>query len=672
MPIILMPQVQGKFGSPGIVRTLPRLDYDYPHGVDFSPQGKLHNNIVARLLQIADESHSIMTQRHESWGWIDEMLTAFIPTSDYEDALKRRGGGDNQQFHGRTRPVSVVVPYSYATFETIMTYYMQAFFNSPLFQYIGAGGEDTVNAKLLELAVDAQARRFKAALAMHTSLGDGLKYGLGATTFTWHQLWGKRTVATEREHYTEDGDYTGSSVERTQEDHLLFEGNKLHPIDPYRILPDPNVSISDFQDGEFFGWIDIPSYYEMLEEERDDETIFNVKYLNVGEMRQVFSRYTTDLSSRERKYTGSATGQGIKTNYTNRITNVNMYVKLLPKEWKLPGNSNDNKNGEYPETWLFTVSNDTILTRAARHNLNHQMYPAAVNAPDADGYTVTPISRMEMLHGLQEGMNWLYNSHIANVRKAINDMFIVDPSLIVMKDLRDPEPGKLVRLRRRAWGRGVDDAVKQLTVSDVTRGNIADSMYLMDIMQRVSAAVDAVQGIVRSGGERRSATEYRMTVSNALSRLEHLARIASLQYLHDMSYMMASHTQQFLSQPIFTQVVGEWPEVLSKIYQRSRGIMVSPEEISIDYDVVVRDGSVPTAGVANADLYVQLFQIVGSQPELMKQFDIVRLFTRIATMLGDRNAYDFIRKGGDINAMTAPDEQVEALAQAGNLVPLAA
>ena len=267
-------------------------------------------------------------------------------------------------------------------------------------------------------------------------------------------------------------------------------------------------------------------------------------------------------------------------------------------------------------------------------------------------------------------MNWLYNSHIANVRKSLNDMLIVDPSLIVMKDLQNPDPGKLVRLRRRAWGRGVNDAVKQLTVTDVTKGNIGDSMYIMDVMQRVSAAVDAVQGVVRGGGERRSATEYRMTVSNALSRLEHIARIISMQYLQPMAYMMASHTQQFMSEPVFTQIVGDWPKNLSAIYAREGGLWISPEDVLVDYDVVVRDGSVPSAGVANADLLVNLFQIVSANPNLAQQFDIPRMYTRIATMLGDKNAFDFVNKGGDINAAPIPDENVAAAVQAGNLVPM--
>ena len=84
---------------------------------------------------------------------------------------------------------------------------------------------------------------------------------------------------------------------------------------------------------------------------------------------------------------------------------------------------------------------------------------------------------------------------------------------------------------------------------------------------------------------------------------------------------------------------------------------------------MTKDGTVPSAGAANAETYVQLFQIITQQPELAQQFDVTRLFTRIANMLGDKNAFDFVRKGGDVNAVTLGDEKVQQQAQAGNLIP---
>jgi hypothetical protein len=120
-----------------------------------------------------------------------------------------------------------------------------------------------------------------------------------------------------------------------------------------------------------------------------------------------------------------------------------MYVNLIPSEWEL-GSS------DYPEKWFFKVAADDVIISCHRANHHHGLYPMAVASSEYDGYSMTPISRLEILKGLQGVLDWLFNSHVANVRKAINDVLIVDPYLVNINDLKDPEPGKLVRLRRPA------------------------------------------------------------------------------------------------------------------------------------------------------------------------------------------------------------------------------
>jgi hypothetical protein len=609
-----------------------------------------------------------MSKNYARWNEVDNMMTGFIPVSDYERAINRKG--KNDILHGETRPVSIQVPYAYAMYETIMTYLTQAFFSEPLFRFEGVGAEDQIKAKLLELVVNAQARKFGASLAMHTAMGDALKYGIGLVTFSWDQVYGKRPVTTTTTLLGPDGQEIGQREERSAERALLFEGNRVIPVDPYRFLPDPNVAPERIQEAQFCGWSSLDTYFSMLTQEKDADDTFNVRYLRDELFVQQYSAYTESASARNlRPKDQNSPGVGVDTTTTSYVTLVHIFVDLIPKEWKLPGNPADNKNGEWPEKWLFTVANDTLLVRAARHNLNHGMYPLAIAAPDSDGYSAAPVSRMEMLVGLQGIANWMLNSHVANVRKVMNDMLVVDPSRIVLKDLLSPWPGKIVRLRRGGWGRGVEGAVKQLNVQDVTRSNIPDSAYIAEIMQRVSAAVDSAQGIVRAGGERRSATEYRATASNALSRLEHIAAIISMQFFRPVAYILASQTQQFMSTAVYTKMVGSWPEELAAIYGKE-GLEIAPEDILVDFDVIARDGSIPAAGAANADLLVQLFQIISSNPELSNQFDVARLFERIATSLGDKNVRDFIKQQPQTQVTPVPTEDLLRAAEQGNVVPI--
>jgi hypothetical protein len=282
---------------------------------------------------------------------------------------------------------------------------------------------------------------------------------------------------------------------------------------------------------------------------------------------------------------------------------------------------------------------------------------------------VTPVSRLEIISGLQGALDWLINSHIQNVRKSINDMLVVDPSLININDLLDPGPGKLIRMRRAAWGRGVENAVKQLAVTDITKQHIPDSAYITELMKTCSGSVDSVMGLARSGSERVSASEATGTRQSALSRLAKAAKVTSLQTMHDLGYMLASHTQQLMNQKLYVAMTGRWEEELRAEFGDVQRKMVNPFDILVDYDVISSDGSIP--GDGDVQTMVQLFQSITSNPILSGQFDTVRIFQRIARMSGVKDLSDFKAKQlPQAQATTMPDATVQAEASKGNLIPV--
>lgn len=637
------------------------LGYRYPRGLDLRPGSKLHAKIIDKIVQMADASYDVMSKRHASWNEIDNTLKVYIPTSEVEKKVKARDS---------RKPTSIVVPYSYAMLETMLAYMTRAFLVDTIFQYDGVSSEDTIPAKLLELVVQQQTKRFKSSLDIHTTFRDSFAYGLGGSAVVWSERWGSKPVVKEVPQYNVYGELTGISRRRDNEPALLFEGNEVVSIDPYRMLPDPNVSIHNCQSGEFFGWIDFVSMYKLIAEEASDGEMFNVKYLKARGERERNSKYSTDPSSRILKREERRT-----QDVTNYLTRINMYVTLIPKDWGLPPYAAGNADGEYPEIWLFQVINECIVVKAAPLGLNHGMYPVAVAAPDFDGYSATPLARMELIGGLQTTLDWLFNSHITNVRKAINDMLIVDPSLINMEDLSNPEPGKLVRLRRAAWGRGVGDAVQQLAVTDITRGHMADAMTIMDIMQKATAATDTTMGILRNGGERVTAQEFSGTMQMAVSRLDHMARMVSEQYLIDLAYLHASHTQQLMSEATYVRAVGDWPEILTQEFagqgmQYGSKVKVDPFDIIADFDIIFRDGATMSASASENQFWGQMFQTISQHPVLMQQFDVVRIFKHIARLNGAKNVNDFVAKGGDIQSVQMPNEEVANQVGAGNLVSM--
>lgn len=625
-------------------------DYKYPDGLSLKPGTDFHNSIRDKIWARANESRLEVAKRFDSWREIDKVLTAYVPIREHEKEIVEKDP---------SRPVSIVFPYSYSMLESLLTYFMMAFLQDPMFQYEGVEDEDTTGAMLMEMVVRLHCIKNKVGLNLHTMVRDALGYGIGIGIPGWRVTKGKRAVKDSAASVSELGESSSERVKFVED--VLFEGNCLQNVDPYMWLPDPTVSSSDIQKGEYVGWIDRSNYMNLLSEESDIHSqLFNVKYLrSKGDKR---SSFALDLDERNTRFGGSSEIHRGVTNTLSPIDVIKMFVNLIPKEWKLG-------HGEYPEKWYFELASDDVVIRCHKAEHNHGMFPVAVASPEFDGYSVTPIARMEVLHGLQHTLDFLFNSHISNVRKAVNDMLVVDPFLVNIEDLKDPQPGKLIRLRRPAWGRGVDKVVQQLTVQDITRANIADSAYITQWMDRISGADQSMQGALRQGGpERLTSAEFQGTRGSAVSRLQRIAMIIGMQAMQDIGTMFAVHTQQFMQKDTYVQIVGRYADQLSATFGGKSRTKVTAYDLAINYDVIVRDGSIPGGNFSQS--WIELFKVISDQPELMQQFDVTRIFMYIAQQLGAKNVEDFKRNMNRIQPQVQSDEQVLSEVQKGNMIPV--
>jgi hypothetical protein len=642
------------------------FNYDYPHGLNLKPGSDLHDDIVRRILQYARKSAMVIAERHPVWHDMDDKLTGYIVLTKEEEQIKRED---------KRKPISIVFPYTYAILETLMSYMMSAFVIEPMFRYEGVGPEDVTGAFLLEKLINLQVIRSKVALNLHTMFRDSNAYGIGVVSPQWERKVGKKIMRRPTGYADETGTIYTTGEENDIEDVVLFEGNTLVNVDPYRYLPDSTVPIHDVQRGEFVGWVSTTNFYDKLSQENSDNegAIFNVKYLKgLTEY-----KYTTIFRNTP-AFEGNTRGSGgfhrrhgdstLDRNMASNVDDIHMYVKLIPKEWKI-GTS------EVPEKWLFTVSNDHILTQIKPLGLLHDMFPVCVAAPDFDGYSPVSFSRLEILSGMQTVIDWMFNSHIANVRKAINDMLIVDPFLLNMKDLETPEPGKLIRLRRPAWGRGqAKDAIHQLAVNDITARNLQDVNFVIEYMQKIMGVDSAAMGSLRTGGpERLTSSEFRGTAQAAVSRLERVAKVTGMQSMQDIGYMFAFNCQQLIGEETWLRSVGDWPktimEELGPNVQKGR-VAVKPSDLYISYDVIPRDGSIPGGNFNES--WLKLYEMVIGDPQLRQQVDILRMYEHIAVNLGMKNPQDFRvqQTPPAVQVGTAPDEQIQQQVAAGNMIPM--
>lgn len=629
-----------------ILQSIAKRDYKYNYPIrrNLKPGSKLHEKLVDLVMDKVQASHSAMSTKYDTWNELDNTLTAYIRADDDEQALIETD---------ERKPISMVVPTSYAMLETLLAYLVAAYLNDPIFRYDPFDTEDTLGVGLLEAVIAQQCRWFRNALSLHTTFRDSFVYGLGAVTPVWSKHTGFRRVAEQGGFWSDMfGRFVQGETKRVRKEVTLFEGNRLYNIDPYRYFPDVSVPVQNVQDGNYCGWLQRTSKNALLTLESQSEWIFNARYVNDSDARSV---YNLDNSERDK----AATMQLSEASDEQAVDVIYMGINIIPKDVGV-GNSED------PEKWLFGVAGDSILIQATPQELDHNMFPVAVCAPSYDGYTATPVSVMEQISGMQTLANYLLNSHVQNIRKGLNDMWIADPSMVNMNDVYNPDPAKVIRLRRRAWGRGVDSVIKQFPVVDVTQQNVGEIGFVMEMMKVTTGATDPIMGLFTRTGDRKSATEWRGTRDSALYKIERGARIAGDMLLYSLGYMIASQTQQFMSDDVYVRLVGEKAAELSALYGKSAG-KVSPLDVLVEYDVIVGDGSLPTSGDPNA--WLAAMQLVASNPALMQTFDIVRIFKQWARFAGAKNIGDFVAKKMPGEMQVQPDEEVARQAEAGNIIP---
>jgi len=619
-----------------------RNEYTYPDKLDFHPDSELHGKVLALINKYAGEAYDVIEKRFPAWAELDKKLTVYIDLDSDEEAVQ---GADER------RPVSIVVPITYATRETLLTYWVAAFMQSPIFRYQPSHDpNDTVGVMLLENIIEQHSIRSKVGLDMHTMWSDAMTYGVGGVSPTWRVQQGyKSTYETG-----EDGRRRFLGRKEVKQ----FEGNALVSIDPYNMLPDGNVPVTKVQDMDYFGWTSRTTYNSLLMEEKNSNgELFNVKY--VGVMGSKTSTYYKNTAQDTGRYAKTGLDpENASTTMGNPVDIVNMYIWLIPSDYGLG-------DGNYPEIWKFEVAGDRIIISAMPLGLDHNMIPVCTMSPDADGHSTLPVSMLEREYPLQHAIDWLWQSHVANVRKSINNMFVVDPSLINMGDVVDTKYGGVFRIRPAAWGRGVNDAINQLQVQDITKGNIQDIGFLMNIDNLVFTS-DQAKGVQQRGGERVSAQEARDTRTSFLSKMEKGAKLGAIQAHYDIAYQFASNTIQLLEEDQFIKMTGESAEILMKTYNvQADFIRVQPSALDVRYDVLPQDGTIPSG--EHAETWERLMANAAAHPDTYQGLDFVKIWQHIARMLGAKNPEAFIKQ--PVTTQARPQQEIDKGVQAGNLVP---
>ena len=640
-------KVQGLDGSSFIPKELSKTEAKQSSIERLRPKSLLHDKVLSYLNTRLDASERKMSKFYPRWNANEKRIQAWIDLPNWEQQLKEA----NQQ--GKPpKVVQIVVPYAFATINTITTYLTEVLGGrNPIFQLNAAKSEAVTAAKNMEIVLQYQADHTRFLRHLHQFNQDSQLYGVAIFRTMWDVVKKRRTRVRKVEQKGFDGTVTGSEYIRDRELATTYEGNTIECQDPFLFFPDPMVPMCEVNKrGEFVFWRTFQGLHWLKKMEADGS------FMWVDEVaRGTYSTNNQSLTERSRRDLlsgGEASGslmrmtEGKGTAYHQIDEGT---CEIIPAELGL-GDSTD------PEKWLFTWANKNRILRAEPFEADHDMHPVAVAEPYSLGYGFGQPGMADYLGPLQDTMSWLVNSHIQNIRGFLNNMLVVDPSMIEMQDLKNPEPGKLIRLKRAAYGQDVRTAVHQLQQVDVTSGHIKDMSVIMSLGERITAATDNRMGLQDSGG-RKTATEVRTSAEAGASRLASQARIISAQAMVDVSEIMVLNTQQYISDDFYMQVVG--------VKGENEPVNITPEMLVGDFHYPVHDGTLPLDKVALLDVWKEIFVAVSQDPLLRQEFSISKIFEFVAELGGAKNIGTM-----KVQMNMQSPEAIAAGAQAGNLVPL--
>lgn len=625
---------------------MPNITRKIDHGSDMA------RKILAEIRARVRYSQTKLTSKHEKWRKAEETSLAYVDEREV-DALRR---ADRE--NGLPQYTTIQLPYTSAVMLSAHTYLTSVFFGrDPVFQFTGRHGETQQSVQAIEALMDYQLRIGAMLVPLYTWLYDAGKYGVGVLGAYWEE----RIEAVTRISEEPLVDVLGNPISgRTQkisrtEPITTYTGNRVYNVQPWDFLFDVRFPLRDFQKGEYcavpfaLGWNECKrreaqGYYMNLDEVksgRSGETFGDNAWSSQLERPEATggSEQPSDL--------GAQIGSGRPL----MVKGYECHIEIIPKEWGL-GLS------EFPEKWVFTCTQDyCVLLGAAPLGAMHSMFPFQVLPLEMEGYGITTRGMPEVLEPIQQTLDWLINTHFYNVRATLNNNFVVDPSRLVMKDVLNPAPGRVMRLKPSAYGTDPRQAIHQVLTADVTQNNLRDLQVMMGFGERALGVNDQLMGMLNSGG-RKTATEIRTSTTFGVNRLKTIAEWFSAVGFDPLSQMLVKNSQQYYSGEKKFRIAGDL------VNGAGAGFMtVDPTQLAGSYDYVPVDGTLPVDRYAQANLWRELLAQMRNFPQLMVQYDLGRIFEWVAQISGLKNITQF-------KVQLGSPEMLQQQAMMGNLVPM--
>lgn len=601
-----------------------------------------HSRILEKLMQRKIAGRAARASRKDKWDESEQIFSAYVHETEID--ARRRVLRDNS---GIPQYATVTIPYAYATLMTAHTYFTSVFLaRSPVYQVQGVGAESTDSESALESLLTYQLDNGRNLAPLYLWMLDHGKYGEGYMCQYWSRESAKIPIASWQPKRFMGFPVPGTKKAVTEfQEIVTYEGNRYFNIRPQDMYHDPSVTAARLQEGDFVGWERFVAFNE-VRKQAIDGYFYNID--KISQRRGAFrGQESTSVSTLPAAQENVLSEDDIRGVILDEII-----VEIVPSEWKLP-----KMNGRDDfEKIAFTIANEEVIVGCRPLGMFHNEYPIDVMEYEMEAYNVAKRGMLEMLKPMNDTLEWLVNTHFYNVRKALNNEWIYDPSVLLSKDIERPGPGKLIRVRPEKYGTDVRSAFYQVQQMDITQNHLKDAQLIIEMMQRLTGVNDSVMGVL--GNTRRTATEVRTSSSFAVNRLKTMC-----EYMSAVGF--APHTKRLIQS---SQQYLEGSTTLRKVSQDGslQMIDVTPEAIAGNYNYVPVDGAMPIDRTAQAGMMNNILTSAARIPQIGNQLDMFKIFAFMSkNLMGIRNFDSF-----KLQAQIMPTEQVQQQVQAGNMIPV--
>lgn len=628
-------------------------------------------NLEAELNQeIITPFHSLLLQKVKSLVEMSRgQMSEYYSQWDYHDLAyrgERRIDKEDAQALQRGEVSKMAIPLTFAQVQVFVAFLFSQYFQRPSFYQLDpTGQEDYDAAKIGEAFLTRDLNYNQFSVKLYQWLTDLGKYGIAIFKHGWFE----ETTTVYKKVEQPGLQLLGFTLKQpktiTQKEQAVsFQGNKLFNISPYRFFPDTRLPISRCNEGEFIASEDEYAVIALEDLECNGE-VYGVKWI------PTFSKSSWD---KRKTYfaglnpEGNDKGTVLAKDVKSTVCVTEVQIKLIPSKWELADNS---KLGDetFPVMYNVWYANDARIIKAEPMGYEHGKFTYDVSQFAPDQHRLCNDGICGLVAHLQDVINWLMNTRITNVRKVISNFLVVDPSRIDIADIVNKKT--VIKTKPGMGAKGIDTAIKQLQVADVTQSHIQDIQVLQGLIGLVSGVSESALGQFATG--RRSASEAKNVYSATLGRLQMIARIVWDSGLAPMGMKMLSNLRAGVTEDTYVRTMGD----LANMQSFNGFVKVNGDALIGNFDLEMYDGTLASDRSDMAATLENVLTALIGNPEGIPLFNLNpnAILREIASLKGIKhmNRFNIVPLPGEPVSPNDPGQQditplLQRLAAQGGLV----